>query len=71
MMKPRDLIDTVRQKVKPPEKSGIKTVLAVTAGVTSAIWLALRVRKDLYGPGGTKLSRYDRSVDKPRRRQKT
>lgn len=29
------------------------------AGVT-AVWMLLRVRKELYGPGGTKLSRYRR-----------
>ena len=64
MMKPRDVIDGVKRK------GGIKTALAVTAGAASAIWFALRLRKDLYGPGGTKLSRYNRSIDKPWPREK-
>jgi hypothetical protein len=63
-MKPGDVIDIVKRKVRPPRKNDVKTVVAVTAGVTSAIWFALRLRKDLYGPGGTKLSRYNPSVDK-------
>ena len=51
-------------------KPGLKTIVTVTAGVASAILFALRVRKDLYGPGGTKLSRYNRSIDKPWPRKK-
>jgi hypothetical protein len=70
-MKPGDVIKTVKRKVRAPRKNDAKTVLAVTAGVTSAIWFALRLRKDLYGPGGTKLSRYNRSVDKTWPREKT
>ncbi|MFN2601334.1 MAG: hypothetical protein ABR582_01115 [Gemmatimonadaceae bacterium] len=69
-MKPGDVIETVKRKVRPPRKKDTKTILAVTAGVTSAIWFALRLRKDLYGPGGTKLSRYNRSIDKPWPRDK-
>ena len=70
-MKPGDVIDSVKQKLRPPRKNDAKTVLAVIAGVTSAIWFALRLRKDLIGPGGTKLSRYNRSVDKTWPREKT
>jgi len=70
-MKPGDVIDSVKRKVRPPRKNNVKTVVAVTAGVTSAIWFALRLRKDLYGPGGTKLSRYNPSVDKTWLRDKS
>ena len=70
-MKPGDVIDSVRRKVRPPRKKDVKTVVAVTAGLTSAIWFALRLRKDLYGPGGTKLSRYNPSIDKTWPRDKT
>ena len=69
-MKPGDVIKTVKRKVRPPRKNDLKTVLAVIAGAASAIWFALRLRKDLYGPGGTKLSRYNRSVDKAWPREK-
>ncbi len=69
-MKPGDVIDSVKRKVKAPRRKDVKTILAVTASVTSAIWFALRLRKDLYGPGGTKLSRYNKSVDKTWPRKK-
>ena len=35
----------------------------VTAGTAAAIWVVLKLRRQLYGPGGTKLSLYDRAVD--------
>ena len=35
----------------------------VTAGTAAAIWVVLKLRRELYVPGGTKLSRYDRAVD--------
>ena len=70
-MKPGDVIDAIKRKVRAPRRNDLKTVVAVTAGVTSAIWFALRLRKDLIGPGGTKLSRYNRSVDKTWPREKT
>jgi hypothetical protein len=63
-MKPRDVIGTIRRKVRAPRKADVRTVLAVSAGAASAIWLALRFKRELYGPGGTKLSRYSRSIDK-------
>jgi len=63
-MKPGEVIDIVKRKVRPPRKNAVKTAIAVTVGAASTIWFALRLRKDLYGPGGTKLSRYNRSIDK-------
>jgi hypothetical protein len=42
--------------------SGEKVVRAakiVGAGL-AGVWMLMRVRKELYGPGGTKLSRYRR-----------
>jgi len=63
-MKPRDVIGSLGRKVRAPRKSDVRTVLAVTAGAASAIWLALKFKRELYGPGGTKLSRYNRAIDK-------
>ncbi|MEP6905469.1 MAG: hypothetical protein ABI875_05260 [Gemmatimonadales bacterium] len=37
----------------------IKVAKIAGAGV-AGIWMLLRVRKELYGPGGTRLSRYRR-----------
>jgi hypothetical protein len=70
-MKPQDVIGTIRRKVRAPRKDDVRTVLAVTAGAASAIWLALRFKRELYGPGGTKLSRYSRSIDKIWRRDRS
>ncbi len=69
-MKASDVINAAKRKIRAPRGADLKTVLAVSAGAASAIWFALRLRRELYGPGGTKLSRYDRSVDKrwPRER---
>lgn len=63
-MKPYAVLGALRRKVRPPRKEDIRTVLTVAAGAASAIWLALRFKRELYGPGGTKLSRYSRSIDK-------
>lgn len=48
-------------KKKPPSRSTLLRVLEVGAGAASAVWFALRVRKQLYGPGGTKLNRYPKT----------
>jgi len=37
----------------------LKAAKIAGAGV-AGVWMLLRVRKELYGPGGTKLSRYRR-----------
>lgn len=37
----------------------VRAAKVVGAGV-AGVWMLLRVRKELYGPGGTKLSRYRR-----------
>jgi hypothetical protein len=63
-MKPNELVTVVRRRVRAPRKGDVKTVVAVTAGVASAIWLALQIKRELYGPGGTKLSRHNRLIDK-------
>jgi len=70
-MKPGEVIESVKRKVNTPRKKNVNKIVAVTAGLTSAIWFALRLRKDLYGPGGTKLSRYNPSVDKTWPRDKS
>ncbi|MBA3343449.1 MAG: hypothetical protein H0T48_16660 [Gemmatimonadaceae bacterium] len=37
--------------------------LQIGAGAASAIWIALRLRRELYGPGGTRLNRYSPSEE--------
>ncbi len=63
-MKPNDVIEKVTSKLRPRRKNKTGSAIAVTAGIASAIWVALKFRRDLYGPGGTKLSRHKRSIDK-------
>jgi len=56
-MKISKAVDAIRHPKKAKKRSTIFRVLEVSAGVATTAWLALRVRKSLYGPGGTKLSR--------------
>jgi len=63
-MKVEKAVDAVRSVVRRPGRSLILNVLKATAGTASAIWLAMRVRKELYGPGGTRLTRHPRRKDR-------
>lgn len=63
-MKIEEAADAIRRVVRPPQKSRIFKALKITAGVVSTIWLAMRVRKELYGPGGTRLTRYPRRKER-------
>ncbi|MDP9178935.1 MAG: hypothetical protein M3O61_14735 [Gemmatimonadota bacterium] len=51
-------IERIRHPKKAKKRSVIFRALELGAGVATTAWLALRVRKHIYGPGGTKLSRY-------------
>ncbi len=53
-MKPNEVIKKVTSKLRPRRKNKTGSAIAVTAGIASAIWVALKFRRDLYGPGGTK-----------------
>lgn len=59
-MKVEEAAEAIRRALHPPKNSQIFKALKITAGAASAIWLAMRVRKELYGPGGTRLERYPR-----------
>ena len=63
-MKAEEAVDVVRRAIRAPQKSMIFKALQITVGAASTIWLAMRVRKELYGPGGTRLERGPRR--KPR-----
>jgi hypothetical protein len=70
-MPDRTLIENIARKVKMPSRSGVIKAVAVTGGIASAVWMAFKLKPELYGPGGTKLSRYDPAIDKGRRRKKS
>ena len=57
-MKLGNAIRAIRHPTKAKKPNAIIRALEVGTSVATAAWLALRVRKHLYGPGGTKLSRY-------------
>jgi hypothetical protein len=65
-MKFGDAFRAIPRPRKTPSAGTILRVLEVGAGAASALWFALRVRKQLYGPGGTKLNRYPPTRKKDR-----
>lgn len=56
-------LSTITEKLPRPTRDQLQKAAKVTAGTAAAIWVVLKLRRELYGPGGTKMSRYDRSVD--------
>jgi hypothetical protein len=71
MLGDRTLIQNIARKIRMPKKGGVIKAVAVTGGIASAVWVALKLKPQLYGPGGTKLSRYDPDIDKPRLRSRS
>ena len=63
-----DIIGSAAKKLRPSRKDKTRSAIVVTAGIATAVWGAMKLKKELYGPGGTKLSRYNRSIDKVRKR---
>jgi hypothetical protein len=57
-------VSALTDRIPPRRREQIEKAVRVTAGTAAAIWVVLRLRRELYGPGGTRLSRYDRTVDK-------
>ena len=57
-------VSALTHKLSAKRKEQIEKAVKVTAGTAAAIWVVLRLKRELYGPGGTRMSRYDRSVDK-------
>lgn len=57
-------LSSITKRVSPSRRKQIEKVAKVTAGTAAALWMVLRLRRELYGPGGTKLSRYQRDIDK-------
>jgi hypothetical protein len=56
-------LSSITERLAPPRQGKLEKAIKVTAGTAAAVWVVLRLRRELYGPGGTKMSRYDRSVD--------
>jgi hypothetical protein len=56
-------LSSITERLAPPKHSKIEKAIKVTAGTAAAVWVVLKLKRELYGPGGTRMSRYDRSVD--------
>ena len=56
-------LSKISEKIAPPKRGRLEKAVKVTAGTAAAVWMVLKLRRELYGPGGTKMSRYDKSVD--------
>jgi hypothetical protein len=54
----------ITKRVSPTRRKQIEKVAKVTAGTAAALWMVLRLKRELYGPGGSKMSRYHPDVDK-------
>ena len=63
-MKPKNPLSSIAKRVSPKRRKQIESVVKVTAGTAAAVWMVLRLRRELYGPGGSKMSRYQSTIDK-------
>ena len=63
MKNPLSELSGIAKRITPVNRSKIEKVAKVTAGTAAAIWVVLKLKRELYGPGGTRMSRYDRAVD--------
>jgi hypothetical protein len=56
-------LDSLRERLSPPKQGKLGNFLKVAAGTAATVWVLLQLRRELYGPGGTKMHRYDPDVD--------
>jgi len=56
-------LSRISEKIAPARHGRLEKAVKVTAGTAAAVWMVLRLKRELYGPGGTRMSRYDKSVD--------
>lgn len=57
-------VSVLSKRISPKRREQLDKAVKVTAGTAAAIWVVLRLKRELYGPGGSRMSRYDRTVDK-------
>ena len=56
-------LSAITERLPRARREQIEKAAKVTVGTAAAIWVVLKLRRELYGPGGTRMSRYDTSVD--------
>lgn len=64
MKKKKNPLSSITDRVSPQRRKQIEKAVKVTAGTAAAVWMVLRLKRELYGPGGSKMSRYQSTVDK-------
>lgn len=57
-------LSPITKRVSPARRKQIEKVAKLTVGTAAALWMVLRLKRELYGPGGSKMSRYHPDVDK-------
>ena len=62
-MKLDKTLNSLRDKLTPSRDDKLGNILKVAAGTAAAVWVVLQLRRELYGPGGSKMSPYDPEVD--------
>ena len=62
-----ETLHSLRERLTPRRENKVGNILKVAAGTAAAVWVVLQLRRELYGPGGTRMYRYDPDVDKRRR----
>jgi hypothetical protein len=66
-------ISLLGRAVPSSKRDKFEKAATITAGTLAAAWVVIRLKRELYGPGGTRLSSYDPKVDeeywKERRRK--
>ena len=63
-MELKNPLSPITKRLSPSRRKQIEKVAKVTAGTAAAVWMVLRLKRELYGPGGSKMSRYRQDVDK-------
>lgn len=63
-MRINKVISLIGRQLQPGRREKFEKAATVAAGTAAAVWMVVRLRRELYGPGGTRLSRYDPEIDK-------
>lgn len=59
-MKRSDISSAVSRVTRVANGEKVVRAAKIVGAGLAGVWMLMRVRKELYGPGGTKLSRYRR-----------
>ncbi|HVF39252.1 MAG TPA: hypothetical protein VM939_05075 [Gemmatimonadaceae bacterium] len=62
-MKLPNPVSLLKDAASRPARGRVVRALQIGAGAASAIIIALQLRRELYGPGGTKLNRFPPSTE--------